>query len=96
MNLVFCINQSNSHLCIVDPFLIAAHIVTAYHVNWPIGACCIQAQIIGHDLLTLGIRKHLISAQAVAVANAHLLVILATHGVQAGFRFCIANLSGTI
>jgi len=66
--------------------------VASHHVDGSIGAGCVQAQIVGHDLLSLGVGEHLVSAQSMAIAYAHLLVVLPAHRVQAGFRFRIADL----
>lgn len=66
--------------------------MASHHVDRAIGAGCVQAQIVGHDLLALGVGEHLIAAQAVAIAYAHLFVVLPAHRVQAGFRFRISDL----
>lgn len=87
-------SQTLTHLRIVDPLLIAAHVVATHHVDGTVGAGCVQAQVIGHDLLSLGVGKHLVATQTMAIAYADLLVVLSAHRVQAGFRFRIADLLG--
>lgn len=52
----------------------------------------IQAIVIGHDLMSFCVRKHLVAAQTMAIAAADFLVRLSAHCVQAILRFNILNL----
>ena len=52
----------------------------------------VQAVVVGHDLLSLGVGEHLVAAQAVAVGEAERLAALAAHGVQAVVRGVVLDL----
>lgn len=52
----------------------------------------VQTVVVGHDLVALGVRKHLVAAEPVAVAAADLLVRLAAHRVQAVLGLLVADL----
>lgn len=83
-----------SYLGVVGPLLVAAHSVTAYQLHGPAGVGGVQAVVVGHDLLALGVREHLVAAHAVAVAHAEGLARLPAHSVQTVGRLGVTNLKG--
>lgn len=81
-----------TNLFIVHPLLVAAHPVAPDQVDRPERIGRVQTVVVGHDLVALGVRKHLVAAETVAVAAADLLVRLAAHRVQAVLGLLVADL----
>ncbi len=78
---------------IINPLLISAHPMTPNQQNWPVGIRRIQAIIIGHNLLSLRVSKHLISAQSMTITAANFLARFVAHRVQAILGLGVSDLS---
>lgn len=66
--------------------------MASHQIDGTAGCCRVQAIVVRHDLQSFRVGKHLIAAQAVAIAAAQLLVGLVSHCVEAIVRLGIADL----
>lgn len=57
--------------------------MAAHHVHRTQCMGGVQTHVIGHDLMSLGVREYLVTAHAVAVAHANLLAVFTIHCIQA-------------
>lgn len=64
---------NDTHIFVIIPLLIATHAMTSDEIYWTVCIRCIQTVVIGHNLLSLGISKDLVSTQAVAITTADFL-----------------------
>lgn len=75
--------SSMTHIIIIIPSLVATHAVASDQLNWSIGTGRVQAVVVRHDLLSLGVGKDLVASQAMAIGQTQILATLSAHGVEA-------------
>lgn len=87
-----CYSYFVAYLRVVQPLLVALHAMAPHQIDWATGGRRVQTVVVRHDLVALRVGEHLIAAEAVAVAAAHLLIGLAAHCVQAVLRLDVLDL----
>ena len=77
---------------VVVPRLVSPHAVAPDELDGPVLTSRVEAVVVGHDLLPLRVRKHLVAAESVAEGEANLLATLSAHRVEAVVSRVVLNL----